>query len=125
MPRCPCRRKTEATTYAKCCAPYHRGITIAATAVVLMRSRYSAFVLADGAYLTATWHPSTRPAELDVSAPQKWLSLQLSDATEDGDRATVSFVARSLVGGRSHVLRETSRFVREAGRWYYVDGQID
>jgi SEC-C motif domain protein len=124
MPRCPCRRKTETTTYAACCEPYHRGLTIAASAVVLMRSRYSAFVLADSGYLAATWHPSCRPAELDLSGPQKWLSLQVVDTTENGDRATVTFIARSLIGGRSHVLRETSRFVREAGRWYYIDGQI-
>ncbi|MBS0554808.1 MAG: hypothetical protein JSS47_20145, partial [Proteobacteria bacterium] len=34
------------------------------------------------------------------------------------------FVARFRVGGRAQRLHETSRFVREDGRWYYVDGDI-
>jgi SEC-C motif-containing protein len=41
------------------------------------------------------------------------------------DRATVEFVARYKIGGRAHRLHEISRFVREDGRWYYVDGRID
>ena len=41
----------------------------------------------------------------------------------DGDgRAEVLFVARSKLGGRAHRLQECSRFVRESGRWYYIDG---
>jgi SEC-C motif-containing protein len=42
----------------------------------------------------------------------------------DADHATVEFVARSKLGGRAHRLHETSRFVREGGRWYYVDGDV-
>jgi SEC-C motif-containing protein len=41
-----------------------------------------------------------------------------------GDTATVSFVARSKLGGRAHRLQETSRFEREGERWYYVDGDL-
>jgi SEC-C motif-containing protein len=36
----------------------------------------------------------------------------------------VSFVARSKLAGRAHRLQETSRFVREAERWYYLDGDV-
>jgi SEC-C motif domain protein len=121
--RCPCRKKTEVETYADCCAPYHRGAA-APTAEALMRSRYTAFTLADLAYLRATWHPSTRPAALDATPGQVWLSLKIAAATTDGGRATVAFAARSRVGGTTHVLAETSRFVREDGRWYYLDGDV-
>jgi SEC-C motif domain protein len=31
-------------------------------------------------------------------------------------------VARNKLGGRAERLHELSRFVREGGRWYYVDG---
>ena len=39
------------------------------------------------------------------------------------DSATVEFVARSKLGGRAQRLHEISRFVRQGGRWYYLDGQ--
>ena len=41
------------------------------------------------------------------------------------DTAIVEFVARFRADGRGHRLHETSRFVREDGRWYYVDGDFD
>ncbi|MEY4748149.1 MAG: hypothetical protein RIQ60_363 [Pseudomonadota bacterium] len=91
-----------------------------------MRSRYSAYVLGLHDYLLATWHASTRPAALDLpEAGLRWLGLEVRRAASVGDReAQVEFVARSKVGGRAHRLHETSRFVLEGGRWYYVDGDL-
>ena len=92
-----------------------------------MRSRYSAYVLGLKGYLLATWHASTRPAALDLGAgpAAKWLGLDVKARTAAGDAATVEFVARCRVGGRAQRLHEVSRFVREDGRWFYVDGLID
>ena len=89
-----------------------------------MRSRYSANVLKLEDYLLATWHTSTRPARLDANpAGLKWLGLAVHRHTViDADHATVEFVARSKLGGRAERLHELSRFVREEGRWFYVDG---
>lgn len=89
-----------------------------------MRSRYSAYVLGQAEYLVATWHPSTRPAGLTLDPTVKWLGLDVRRHAAEGDHATVEFVARSRLHGRAHRLHETSRFVREAGRWYYVDGDL-
>jgi SEC-C motif domain protein len=75
-------------------------------------------------YVRATWHISTRPPHMDFTPAQEWLSLKVCAATEAGDTATVEFIARSRVGGRSEVLHETSRFVRERGQWFYLDGAI-
>lgn len=122
--RCPCRKKSEATTYAQCCQPYHLGLRQPARAEALMRSRYAAFVLEDAAYLLATWHPSTRPARIAFDPGQQWLQLKVSAAREDDGEATVEFVARSRIGGATQVLHEVSRFVREGGRWLYVSGLI-
>ena len=92
-----------------------------------MRSRYSAYVLGLDEYLMGTWHPSTRPATLNLAAaPQpKWLGLEVKAHTESGNSATVEFVARCRVGGRAQRMHELSRFLREDARWYYVDGVID
>jgi SEC-C motif domain protein len=91
-----------------------------------MRSRYSAYVLKLAVYLLATWHPDTRPVELDLSADDtKWLGLEVKkQAQQDDSHASVEFVARYRIAGRGHRLHELSRFVREDGRWYYVDGEL-
>lgn len=51
--------------------------------------------------------------------------LKIIAAHESGDTATVEFVARSRMGGRTHALHEVSRFVRENGRWFYLDGVVE
>ena len=90
-----------------------------------MRSRYSAFVRENAAYLLATWHASTRPAQLDFEPGAKWLGLEARAGAQTGEHsAEVEFVARYRVGGRGVRLHERSRFVREQGRWYYVDGDL-
>ena len=87
-----------------------------------MRSRYSAYVLGLIDYLIATWHPSTSPGELELS-PVKWLGLEVRHAVTSGDVGVVEFVARLKDSGRAQRMHEISRFVREAGQWYYIDGQ--
>lgn len=90
-----------------------------------MRSRYSAFVLGRVDYLRATWHPSTCPADLALEPDVKWLGLEVRQhLLLDNTHAEVEFVARSRVAGRGQRLHERSRFVREGGRWLYVDGDL-
>lgn len=95
-----------------------------------MRSRYCAYVLDRLDYLSDTWHPRTRPADLTVNPPGlRWLGLEVRSHRVTGpDRAEVSFVARSKLGGRAQRLQETSRFERAAlegaPRWYYVEGNL-
>ena len=93
-----------------------------------MRSRYSAYALGLADYLLATWHPRTRPAQLDFSdaAGARWLGLTVRGHRQaDDDHATVEFVARYRVGGAPAVrLHEISRFLREDGRWFYLDGDF-
>ena len=120
---CPCG---SGKPYAACCGPLHFGQFFAFTAEALMRSRYGAYVLKLEDYLLATWHPTTRPSELDIEADgTKWLGLAVKrHQQQDDSHATVEFVARYRVAGRGHRLHELSRFVREDGRWYYLDGDM-
>lgn len=87
-----------------------------------MRSRYSAYVVGLIDYLLATWHPSTSPGDLELP-PVKWLELEVRHAEASGDAGVVEFVARCRVNGRAQRMHETSRFVRQDGCWYYIDGQ--
>ena len=92
-----------------------------------MRSRYTAYTMQCEDYLLATWHPSTRPIQLNFAdeAPTKWLGLEVKrHEQQDAEHAIVEFVARYKVNGRAHRLHEVSRFVREDGRWFYVYGDI-
>jgi SEC-C motif-containing protein len=123
--QCPCG---SGASLAACCGPYHAGLA-APTAEALMRSRYSAYVLQLEPYLLASWHASTRPESLDLSAgagATKWLGLRvLRHENTDPDHAIVEFVARYRVGGGCAVrLHEVSRFLLEDGRWYYLDGDV-
>ena len=122
---CPCG---SAADYEACCGRWHHGPQRlrAPDAPTLMRSRYSAFVLDELDYLLQTWHGSTRPASLEPNPPgMKWLGLEVrSHARRDDNHATVEFVARSRHGGRASRLHEISRFVREDGQWFYVDGDF-
>ena len=120
---CPCGRPE----FVRCCGPYLEDFEArpAPDAEALMRSRYSAFVLEDASYLMATWHSSARPGELAFEPGLKWLGLEVRDVRQqDADHAEVEFVARSRLRGRGQRLHERSRFVREAGRWYYLDGDL-
>jgi SEC-C motif-containing protein len=120
---CPCQ---SGRAYAQCCAPLHRGEAPAGNAEALMRSRYCAYVRADAAYLLATWHASTRPPALEFgeAAATRWPGLLLKrHQMPYADLAFFDLLAGFWVGGAPAVrLHEISRFVREHGRWYYLDG---
>jgi len=123
--RPPCGGSNK--TYSDCCARYIEGKEEASTAEALMRSRYTAYTLLREDYLLATWHPSTRPSALGLAEepPAKWLGLEVKrHEQQDAGHAIVEFVARYKVNGRAHRLHEVSRFVREEGRWFYVDGDV-
>ena len=130
---CPCGRlqgsggKAKPLAYADCCGRFidHWDAQPAPDAECLMRSRYTAFVCERADYLLATWHPSHRPASLDFDAAAQWLGLEVRGHwVQNADHAEVEFVARHRLGGRAVRLHERSRFVREGGRWYYVDGDM-
>jgi SEC-C motif-containing protein len=130
MLACPCESNKP---YSKCCEVYHLG-SPAPTAEALMRSRYSAYALANQNpalinYLLQSWHTDTRPQRLNLSGQDatKWLGLQIKRHHNiDAENAIVEFVARfkyaNNLGVKAERLHETSRFKRIDGRWYYVDG---
>ncbi|MCC8998989.1 MAG: YchJ family protein [Candidatus Contendobacter sp.] len=123
---CPCG---SAKPYSACCGPFLDHAQQPDTAEALMRSRYSAYVLVREEYLLRTWHPSTRPQALNFDNAEAitWLGLKIV-RTEVGDsndqQGMVEFVARYKVSGKAHRMVEISRFVRESGQWFYLDGTL-
>lgn len=120
---CPCGSNKP---YANCCQPLHNGEP-APSAERLMRSRYSAYVLGLDDYLQKSWHTSTRPSRVRLFDHQ-WIGLKIvrTEAGQAGDEdGVVEFIAKYKVNGKAHKLQETSRFVKEDGHWFYVDGDIE
>jgi SEC-C motif-containing protein len=120
---CPCG---SGRGFDACCGPALAGAAVATTAEALMRSRYCAYVLGERDYLLASWHPSTRPATLEPDPAVRWLGLSVKRHEQTApDAAVVEFVARHRIGGGPAArLHEVSRFVREDGCWYYLDGDF-
>ncbi|MES2685890.1 MAG: YchJ family metal-binding protein [Pseudomonadota bacterium] len=128
-PPCPCGRLSPSSkplSLGVCCGRFINDVERppAPDAESLMRSRYSAFVLERADYLLATWHASKRPPSIEFDPGVKWLGLDVRQHRPlDDTHAEVEFVARQKSPGSPALrLHERSRFVREAARWYYVDG---
>lgn len=122
--RCPC---TSGSTFGECCGPLLRGERGAPTAEALMRSRFTAFAVGNRDHLLASWHRDTRPAELDLDDSLSWYRLDIESCTGGGlsdTKGTVAFTAYYRSDGTRGALHETSRFVREHGRWSYLDGVV-
>ena len=114
---CPCG---SGEPYDACCAPIVRNERPADTAEELMRSRYTAYALDDVDHVFRSWHPATRPDQLDELPRVEWLGLEIIEVVDGGpadDHGIVEFEARHAGG----VMRARSRFVRRAGRWLYLD----
>ncbi|MGI9351776.1 MAG: YchJ family protein [Rhizobiaceae bacterium] len=122
---CPCG---SAHNYDVCCGLFHKGTEIAATAVQLMRSRYSAFVKQEISYLKETTWPANQKhfdeaGYLDRAANSIWLGLTVHDSkagTQADNRGTVAFTAKSMVNGEVVQQTENSLFRKKNGLWYYV-----
>ncbi|MEX0167724.1 YchJ family protein [Streptomyces sp. LMG1-1-1.1] len=122
---CPCGLDAA---YGQCCGRFHTGTgATAPTAELLMRSRYSAFVVRDEAYLLRTWAPATRPHDVDFDPALRWAGLDIEAATDGTafhQHGTVTFTARFVHDGEPGTLHERSRFARHDGAWVYVDGDF-
>ncbi|MDN3491663.1 YchJ family protein [Winogradskyella bathintestinalis] len=115
-------------TYNECCEIFHINHGITATAEQLMRSRYSAFVLANGDYLMATHHTSTRPikekkAIVKWAKSVQWIRLEIiesSKGSKEDNEGTVTFNAYFFENGKVDVINEKSAFVKENNCWFYI-----
>ncbi len=115
-----------------CCGPILSGEKQAPTAEALMRARYSAYVRDDVDFLGDSLHPDhrrdwDREATRQWAEQSSWLGLEIRGTEAGGegdDEGRVEFLARFEEGGTPRLHHETSLFRRQAGRWYYVSGDL-
>jgi SEC-C motif-containing protein len=114
--------------YTDCCEIGHKNLTEIKTAEQLMRSRYSAFVLANGDYLMATHHNSTRlikekKAIVKWTKSVQWIRLEVletSKGSENDIKGIVTFNAYFFENGKVDLINEKSAFVKENNQWFYL-----
>jgi SEC-C motif domain protein len=111
--------------FEDCCEPYIKNHTLVPTAEALMRSRYSAYCIANVDYLVATTHLSTRKqypksSILEFASNNHWLQLEIISATENSVEFKAYFLDKCL---KPNVHHEKSTFVKENDYWFYIDGE--
>lgn len=115
-------------TYKECCEISHLNNGKTETAQQLMRSRYSAFVLANGDYLMQTHYKTTRQitekkAIVKWAKSVEWIKLEVIETTKGlkkDKEGTVTFNAYFYENGKVDVIHEKSAFVKEDDKWYYL-----
>ncbi|WP_026180985.1 YchJ family protein [Demetria terragena] len=118
---CPCESGRQ---YDDCCGPLLSTERLADTAVELMRSRFTAYHYGNAEHLWRTWHPKTRPAEVEVNDGVEWSGLTIH-RTEAGGPDDQSGIVEFTATHQQGDLHEVAVFERRAGRWFYVGEQSD
>ena len=113
-------------SFSECCEIFIKGTEKAPTAEKLMRSRYSAYVVQAADYLVNTTHISTRKYNskediLNWSKSNRWIKLEILNATENSVEFTAYFLDSNLIAQIHH---EKSTFKKEKDCWFYVDGRF-
>ncbi len=124
---CPCGSKKK---YKKCCQPYHKGAK-AKTALLLMKSRYSAYAVSNSNYIVKTTHPNNPDFSDNIKAwkesiesfcqATEFLGLEILEFVDSEKEAFVTFKARLSSGD----MVEKSRFLKEGGEWLYESGEFE
>jgi len=124
---CPCCSSDKTKRlFSKCCQNYIERIALPETAEMLMRSRYSAYVIENSEYLLDSWHPDTSPDNIEFDPKTKWLGLKVILCTKGkkhDNEGWVKFVARYKVDGKAHRLEEHSYFTKSKGQWLYISAK--
>lgn len=122
---CLCGSETD---YAQCCGLFHSGKELPATAEALMRSRFTAYAMRNAGYLSETWDVSKCPKTIDFSKEKaEWHRLEILGVKKGGagdPKGLVEFKAYFRLDGDDYAMHEISRFIKNNGRWFYLDGTV-
>lgn len=127
---CPCG---SGLGYDICCGPYHAGKK-AEDAMILMKSRYSAYAQHQYDYIISTTHPKSplymanailwRTEIKKFSTATQFVKLEIFDYKAGPLESYVTFGAYLRQGDRDVSFKETSRFILENQAWFYVEGVV-
>ena len=114
--------------YNACCQPYHDDKKRPDTAENLMRSRFAAYAMRNSEYLLKTWDTGKRPEEINFSKEDVvWTKLEIvstKKGSASDSKGLVEFKAYYESENEEYVMKEMSRFKKQAGQWMYMDGLV-
>lgn len=119
--------------FETCCQPFIGGNAKPSTALILMRSRYTAYATVAVEYLLRTTHPATRKFHHAQSIEKwaksnRWQRLEIVSTTNGNSsdkKGTVEFKAYYLdANNQLQIHHEVSNFQKELGKWFFVDGKV-
>ena len=124
---CPCGSHQK---YKKCCLVYHKGAN-PKTALLLMRSRYTAYAVGDSAYIIKTTHVDNVNYNHDIGIwrddieifcrETEFLGLEIIEIIEGENESFITFRARLSSGD----MMENSRFLKLKEQWLYISGDFE
>ena len=122
--QCPCG---STMLYADCCSVFISGTKEAPTPEALMRSRFTAYTLADINYIMRTMRSPAADHFDAVEARAwaqkiKWIKLDVIQTSTTSTSGCVEFIAHYEENGRRQSLHELSKFKNIDGKWFYTDG---
>lgn len=132
MTPCPCGSNKN---YHQCCGLYINEQAIPETPEALMRSRYTAYSLANIDYIKKTMQgkPLTHFNEIKAkhfASNALWLGLNVIHSSQNSLNAQeeftgfVEFIATYLEKDVLKTIHEKSQFRQIDDRWFYIDGQL-
>lgn len=128
---CPCGSLIK---YKKCCKSFHENIKTPINALELMKSRYCAYAIEKSEYIILTTHQNNRDFNtdtkvwnndiLDFSRNTKFEKLEILEFIDGQTESFVTFKANITQNKQDVSFIEKSRFVKENGKWQYIDGEF-
>lgn len=128
---CPCGSLIK---YKKCCKSFHENIKTPINALELMKSRYCAYAIEKSEYIISTTHQKNRDFNtdtkvwnndiLDFSRNTKFEKLEILEFIDGQTESFVTFKANITQNKQDVSFIEKSRFVKENGKWQYIDGEF-
>ena len=128
---CPCGSLIK---YKKCCKPFHENIKTPINALELMKSRYCAYAIEKSEYIILTTHQNNRDFNtdtkvwnndiLDFSRNTKFEKLEILEFIDGQTESFVTFKANITQNKQDVSFIEKSRFLKENGKWQYIDGEF-
>jgi SEC-C motif-containing protein len=127
---CPCGSKKS---YINCCKVFHSGKN-PDTALELMKSRFSAFVVGDVEYIINTTHEDNieyssdknkwRAEIQEVINSNDFNKLEILEFIDGEQEAYVTFKVSIKQKGLDMSFSEKSRFLKIDGKWLYRSGEF-
>ncbi len=120
--KCPCGSGKK---YKECCFKFHKGAS-PKNALLLMKSRYSAYATGEANYIIKTTHKNSFHYENDKKewiksikefSKSEFKRLEIINFIDGEKEAFVEFKAYI----DNYVMHEKSRFIKE-DKWYYIGG---